>query len=526
MGGAMAQIRSKGALMQSIDPPLSTGGNTSRSDEGSMRLKELKDLCTTLLQKVFDMENVKTAQAMEIASLTKRISKLKQRKSSRFLGFHPFRVGASKRNSLGRRKVSKQERKNLKSQQMFQDNVLDKDVDTKMIVEDKGNGEKRDSTAETVSTARPDISVARPEDSTAEPKTPPTTTNLFDDEDVTIADTLVKIKNQKAKEKGIAFKDTDDSTRPIKSIKTLQPLPTIDPKDKDLNEEARTERERQEEASKAVLAEMYDEVQAQIDVDHELAVSLTMEEQEKYTVEERSFEEIQKLYIKEQKWVDAFVLIGSKEDEKRIGSRKKRAAGSKEDEKRIGSRKKRAAGSSSKYKSPKKQKVNDQDSKDSDEEHRKCLKVVPDNDKAIDYETLDVKSPFIDCESQVLGTNEAGDIHVYKLTRLDGSYKHFSTFFRMLEVLDRQDVFDLHKIIMERNQQDWRLLSWKPYETSGVHTLMLDDSLVSINMFIEKRYPFTKEILEKMLSLRLEAKTESTLALDLIKFIKLQIEEK
>nr|GEW81217.1 putative reverse transcriptase domain-containing protein [Tanacetum cinerariifolium] len=90
----------------------------------------------------------------------------------------------------------------------------------------------------------------------------------------------------------------------LRSITTLQPLPTIDQKDKGkgifqepepvkktrkkdqyqieidsrvalkikahLNKEARTERERQEEAPKAALAEMYDEVQAQIDVDHKL----------------------------------------------------------------------------------------------------------------------------------------------------------------------------------------------------------------------------------------------------------------
>nr|GEY00627.1 hypothetical protein [Tanacetum cinerariifolium] len=413
-GGAMAQIRFEGALIQSIDPPLSTGytvgseedmmehnieltdpvpktphnspllgGHTPGSDEGSMILKELTDLYTTLLQKVLDMENVKTAQAKEIACLKKRVTKMKQRQSSRISCFHPFRAGTYKRHSLGRRKVSKHGRKNLKSQQMFQDidDVLDEDADTKMIIEDKGNGEKGSSTIETISTARPDISAARPEVSTAERKTPPTAATLFDDEDVTIADTLVKIKNQKATEKGIAFKDVDDSTRPIRSITTLQPLPTIDPKDKGkgilqepehieahLDEEARTERERQEKASKAALAEMYDEVQAHIDADHELAVRLTHEEQKKYTVEERfthaqlksrSFEEIQKLYIKEQKCVDAFVLIGSKEDEKRSGSRKKRATCS-----------------SSKHKSPKKQKVNDQESEDNDKEHRKCLKVV------------------------------------------------------------------------------------------------------------------------------------------------------
>nr|GFA10744.1 hypothetical protein [Tanacetum cinerariifolium] len=40
----------------------------------------------------------------------------------------------------------------------------------------------------------------------------------------------------------------------------------------------------------------------------------------------KSFEEIRKLYIKEHKWVDTFVPIGFEEDEKRVGSRKKRAA--------------------------------------------------------------------------------------------------------------------------------------------------------------------------------------------------------
>nr|GEW88142.1 uncharacterized mitochondrial protein AtMg00810-like [Tanacetum cinerariifolium] len=498
MGGAMAQIRFEGALIQSIDLPLSTGytvrsgedrmehgielmdhvpqtphdsplsgGHTPGSDEGSMTLKELTDFCTTLLQKVLDLENVKTAQAKEIASLKKRVTKLEQRQSSRISSFHPFRAGTSKRHSLGRRKVSKQERKNLKSQQMFQDidDVLDEDADTKMIVKDKGNGEKGGSTSETISTARPDISAARPE---------------------------------KAEKKGITFKDADNFARLIRSITILQPLLIINPKDKGkgilqkpepikktkkkdqdqidrdvevalkiqahLDKEAMTERERQEEASKATLAKMYDEFQAQIDVDHELVVRLAHEEQEKYTVEvrskllaefferrkkqlakekaeairskppietqlrnlmmtylkhtdrfthaqlkSRSFEEIQKLYIKEQKWVDAFVPIGSEKDEKRIESRKKRAA-----------------------------------------EHRKCLKVVPDDDKPIDYETLYVKSPNVYYESQVLGTNEEDDVHVYKLTRLDESYRHFLTFSRMLEVLDRQDVLDLHKIIMER----------------------------------------------------------------------------
>nr|GEZ13714.1 hypothetical protein [Tanacetum cinerariifolium] len=88
-----------------------------------------------------------------------------------------------------------------------------------------------------VSTARPDISAARLEVSTAEPKTPPTTT-LFDDEDVTIADTL--------------------------------------------------ERQKQEEATIDALTEEFDEIQAKIDADHELVVRMTHEEQDMYTIKERT----------------------------------------------------------------------------------------------------------------------------------------------------------------------------------------------------------------------------------------------
>nr|GEY57582.1 hypothetical protein [Tanacetum cinerariifolium] len=168
----MAQVRPKGASIQSLDLPLSTGytvrsredkmehefeltdpvpqtpydstllgGHTPKSDEGSMTLKELTDLYTTLLQNFLDLENVKTAQAKEITS-------------------------------------------------------------------------------------------------------------------------------------------SDSCRMPL-------PLSFGSMVGRDLNKEARIERKRQE-ASKAALSEMYNEVQAQIDADHKLAVRLTHEEQEKYTIKERS----------------------------------------------------------------------------------------------------------------------------------------------------------------------------------------------------------------------------------------------
>ncbi|GKG35208.1 hypothetical protein Tco_0440362, partial [Tanacetum coccineum] len=50
---------------------------------------------------------------------------------------------------------------------------------------------------------------------------------------------------------------------------------------------AKKEKQKQEEATNAALAEEFDEIQARIDADHELAIRLTHEEQEKYTIKER-----------------------------------------------------------------------------------------------------------------------------------------------------------------------------------------------------------------------------------------------
>ncbi|GJS49110.1 hypothetical protein Tco_0599231 [Tanacetum coccineum] len=60
---------------------------------------------------------------------------------------------------------------------------------------------------------------------------------------------------------------------------------------------------------------------------------------------------------------------------------------------------------------------------------------------------------------------------------------------------------------------------WKLHSSSGVHTLMTDEGLV-VHMLIEKKYPLKKEILVKLLKLKLESKEESTMALELIRFIK------
>ncbi|GKE57266.1 hypothetical protein Tco_1496451 [Tanacetum coccineum] len=282
-------------------------------------------------------EAFKDAQAAEILTLKTRIKKLEKRcKPS--ISHHRAWLRSmsllSKKKKLSKKEyVSKQGRKNAKPRPTKDDSAeLDAELDETMKYIDT-DSEKGGSTVSTarldvstarpdVSTTRPDVDIARQEVGTADPTTPPTTTTIFDDEEMTLADTLIKLKDDKAK--GVAFKDTEDTDRPAISILNLKPLPTIDHKDKgkgvleepelakkmtksdfdaaqvardeevarklEVEWQAKVERERQreEQATMDYIANLYDDVQARIDADHELAVRWSHEEQEKYTVDERA----------------------------------------------------------------------------------------------------------------------------------------------------------------------------------------------------------------------------------------------
>ncbi|GJU92207.1 hypothetical protein Tco_1304630 [Tanacetum coccineum] len=140
--------------------------------------------------------------------------------------------------------------------------------------------------------------------------------------------------------------------------------------------------------------------------------------------------------------------------------------------------------------------------------------------------------------------------------RADGSSSYHGDMQAFLRILDMQDLNDLYRLVLERfqdhpleghdlllwgdlrmlfdpdekdelwmNQMDWKLLKWKLYESCGVRTLFMDGIPMEINMLVEKKYPLIKELLEKMLNLQLEAEKESTMAFELIKFIKSLLEE-
>ncbi|GJU91252.1 hypothetical protein Tco_1303675 [Tanacetum coccineum] len=201
-----------------------------------------------------DRAEVALNLAAKILNLNTRIKKLEKKCKPNISHYRAWlrsvcRLSRKKKLAHGMDYIETEEAVN-EGRQSNETEELNLDVDTKVIAEDKGSGEKGGST---VSTARPEVDTTRPEVHTAnapvstagvtistvdpevstiKPRTPPTTTSTFDDEDITMAQTLIKMKEEKAKEKGVAFKDIEDSSRPVRSITTLKPLPSNDPKDK------------------------------------------------------------------------------------------------------------------------------------------------------------------------------------------------------------------------------------------------------------------------------------------------------
>ncbi|GJT02774.1 hypothetical protein Tco_0823943 [Tanacetum coccineum] len=148
--------------------------------------------------------------------LKKKLKRLEKKLRARTPGMKLFKIGTSRRKSLDKENVSKQGR-NLKTRPMFEEGDFDDDFDDidDMVNEAMENVEgDRVNVGGVINTA--------------------TTGVTFEDEDITIAQTLVKMRSQKDKEKGnrVAFRAAqEESARPIRILSTARPtriLPTID----------------------------------------------------------------------------------------------------------------------------------------------------------------------------------------------------------------------------------------------------------------------------------------------------------
>ncbi|GJT55933.1 putative ribonuclease H-like domain-containing protein [Tanacetum coccineum] len=285
LGDADAQTRFETASKQSRDPPLSevntsgsgedsmehqddltdfvpptphdsplSGGHTPGSDEGRPNINELMAICTKFSNKVLALETSKTAQDLVITKLKKKVKRLEKKQRARTPRMKLFKIGTSRRKSLDK-----------------ENNVEGDTVNDGGAVNTATTG---------VSAASASITTDGVPISTAEPRTPPTTTiTAFEDEDLTIAQTLVKMRTEKDKKKrskGIMQEPEKPPKNPIKAQIQMDEELAMRLHEEEKTELEKMQRERaiQEEASNVALITEFDDVQARMDADALLATRL------------------------------------------------------------------------------------------------------------------------------------------------------------------------------------------------------------------------------------------------------------
>ncbi|GJV93165.1 hypothetical protein Tco_1540978 [Tanacetum coccineum] len=360
--------------------------------------------------------------------------------------------------------------------------------------------EKVSTDRQNVSTDRPNVSTDRPKVNTdkekgsivspdegtddqtegrsATPTTPTTTPIMFrDDETIAQFSYHMSQAKQLAKDEEMARKVQDD-WEAEEEVKKLA----------------------EEEAIKTALSNEYDFIQARIEADRLLALRLQDEEREQFTMEERAkflhdtIKSLKKRVVEETPKKEDTTKVPAKVDVTEQGTKKRKGGHIK----MIARKRKRP-----------------QPDVNSDDEHRKCLKIVT-FEGTMDSEIMERKSVIARLDKV---SSPDGDYLV--IYRANGNFRAFNYLLEIMmessqEENDQSDFWD--------DQQDWEIVTWRLYEACGVYILELKDGTV-IHMLVEKRYPLSKDLLQRMLDLGLEVERESTAALDLIRFIKQQIDE-
>ncbi|GJY91872.1 hypothetical protein Tco_0507654 [Tanacetum coccineum] len=407
------------------------------SGEDRLKLTEFMELCTKLSERVLALETTKTNQALEIDSLIRRVKKLENKKGSR----------THRLKRLYKEDASKQGRKIDK---------IDQDVEVTLVDEthrrygdnlmfDIGVLDNEQNMAEK------EVDIAEKDVSTADPIT-------------TAGETLIEIKAAKPKAVTTAATTTTTAiTRPKAKWVIVQ-----EPK-AELEEEEKLARQREEDAN---IAE-WDDVQAMMDADYELAAKLQAEEQGELTIEEKSrlfvelmnkrkkhfarlraeeqrrkpptkaqkrntmstylknmvgykhnqlktksFKDIQMLFDKEMKRVNTFVDM----DTESVKGSETRTEGSS-----------KRAGEELESKNLKKQKLDENveaevDDDQEEAEMKKHMEIVPDDEVAIDVIPLATKPPFI-VDWKIIKEGKKG---YFQIIRADESSKRYSSMIQML----------------------------------------------------------------------------------------------
>ncbi|GKA49647.1 hypothetical protein Tco_0742720, partial [Tanacetum coccineum] len=296
MGDTIAQTRFESVSKHSNDLLLARG-NTLQSDEDRLKLDELMTLCTTLQNRVLDLEKTKTTQHNEIASLKRRVKKLEKKNRSRTHKLKRlYKVGLTARVESSDNEES-----------------LGEDASK------QGRIDAIDADEEITLVSVHDVNVSADEeligDATTVSVATTTTATITTVDDITLAQALMEIKSTKPKEKRVVIQELGESTTTISLqlssqqsqdkgkgilIEYVKPM-----KKKDLirlveedasklqaefDEEERLAREKNEKEKEGNIAliETWDDIQVKIDADHQLAERLQAQEQEELFIEEKA----------------------------------------------------------------------------------------------------------------------------------------------------------------------------------------------------------------------------------------------
>ncbi|GJR61102.1 hypothetical protein Tco_1503264 [Tanacetum coccineum] len=177
------------------------------------------------------------------------------------------------------------------------------------------------------------------------------------------------------------------------------------------------------------------------------------------------------------------------------------------------------------------------------DELRNYLRIVDFEKSAQDRESLEAISMIT--EFKVIDSPDGEYLIIY---RANSHFRAFDTLWEILHILDRQDLHHLYLVVQDyykhipptglglillgdlttiwgnfctsnddfwKNQEDWEIVRWRLNESSGVHTLELEDGTM-IHMLTERRYPLSRELMIRMLDHGMEVEDESDIAITLI----------
>ncbi|GJT67317.1 hypothetical protein Tco_1018797 [Tanacetum coccineum] len=279
-------------------------------------------LCTNLQQRVLDLETTKTTQANEIASLKRRVKKLEQKKRSRTHGLKRLYKGSvadiDANKDIYLVNVHTDEDmfgvNDFDGDEVIVDNVdvIKTAKETRSVVEEVNavieKAKLPSAAEETVNVVATKVSTASTFPVSAATTT--TTTTIITNDEINLAKALAKLKSAKLPTQGIAFRKPSESITitPTTTAATTIIATSTRPKDKGIviheHEQAPTPTVSSQQPSQVKVQDKgkgkmvepepmskkdlltWDDVQAKIEADYQLAQKLQAQEQEELTDEE------------------------------------------------------------------------------------------------------------------------------------------------------------------------------------------------------------------------------------------------